>query len=364
MKTLNRIPLLIAPFVLFACSEAKFSGNPSSKATQDKTTEETQTNPPGTNPEDPTNPSTNPEDPGTDPTDPTDPTKPAKPTDKPETPTTPCKPTQQSIGAELAFLIDNSNSNAATDCPSPKKIGRVNGVDLYECEGMTNREKAVLAAHDWLSAIAKNEPQNAKAKSDLAIASFPTSSDYVNGHALRSEWLEASADTRQDLASAMLFARKPSGLTPYGAAMTGGSELFAKAASNGRAKVAVLVTDGEPTDQDPSGVIAKAQALKQAGVTIVTVFVTNSEKRESREAKHTAMLKKIDQNHVASGDGHWFDAEFPTFDAYMNALLGAQGKKSVIESISAKIVEVENSAALKDAFVSIIKTQAIGCEAQ
>ncbi len=363
MMFFKRLPLFVAPFVLFACSEAKFTGTPSAKATQDQPSD-TSTDP-GTNPEnptdgttDPTNPTNNPTDP-TNPSNPTDPTNPTTPT-TPETPTTPCSPTEQSIGAELAFLIDNSNSNAATDCPSPTKVARVGGVDLYECQGETNREKAVLAAYDLLSAVAKNEPGNAKAKSDLSIASFPTSNDYVNGHQVQAGgWLDSSSAARADVASAMLFARKPSGLTPYGAALEGGSELFAQAASDGRAKVAVLVTDGEPTDQDPSGVLAKAEALKQAGVTIITVFVTNSEARASREAKHTEMLRKI----VESTNGDWFDrSEFPKFADYMTALLGSQTKKSLIAKISAKVVEVDNSAALKDAFLSIIKTQVIACE--
>ncbi len=357
MMFFKRLPLFVAPFVLFACSEAKFTGTPSAKATQDQPSD-TSTNP-GTNPENPTGGPTDPTNPTSNPTDPANPSNPTNPTTQ-ATPTTPCSPTQQSIGAELAFLVDNSNSNAATDCPAPTKIGRVGGVDLYECKGETNREKAVLAAYDLLSAVARNEPGNAKAKSDLAIASFPTSSDYVNGHQIQAGgWLDASTAARADVASAMLFARKPSGLTPYGAALEGGSALFAQAASDGRAKVAVLVTDGEPTDQDPGGVVAKAEALKQAGVTIITVFVTNSEARASREAKHTEMLRKI----VESTNGGWYDhGEFPSFADYMTALLGSQSKKSLIAQISAQIVEVDNSAALKDAFLSIIKTQVIACE--
>ncbi len=362
MTMFKRLPLFVVPFVLFACSEAKFTGTPSAKATQEKqgdSSNPSDPNNPTNNPTDPTNPSNNPSDPSN-PSNPSDPSNPSNPSDpsSPETPTTPCTPSQQSIGAEIAFLIDNSNSNAATDCPSAKKYSTVNGVDLYECQGETNREKAVLAAYELLSNVAKNEPGNAKAASNLSIASFPTASDYVDGHEVHGGWL-GSSSAKEAVANAMLFARKPLGLTPYGAALTGGTELFAQAASDGRAKVAVLVTDGEPTDQDPSGVIAKAEALKQAGVTIITVFVTNSEARQSRETKHTEMMKKI----VASTNGNWYSAaEFPKFSDYMTALLGAQGKKSLVEKISAKVVEVENSAALKDAFLSIIKTEAIACE--
>lgn len=354
MTMLKHLPLFVAPFILFACSEAKFTGTPSSHARNE------QTNPadPEANPENPANPT---DTPATNPANPADPGTPSTPTTPttPEVPKTPCSPTEQSIGAEIAFLIDNSNSNAATDCPSSVKVGRFNGVDLYKCQAETNREKAVLAAYDLLSAVAKNEPQNAKARSDLSIASFPTSDDYVSGYQVQAGgWLDSSSETRVEVAKAMLFARTPSGLTPYGAALSGASDLFALAPSDGRAKVAVLVTDGEPTDQDPSGVVAKAEALKQAGVTIVTVFITNSEARVSRETKHTAMLKKI----VDSTGGKWFDTEFPTFEAYMTALLGGQNKKSLLEKISAKTVEVDNAAALKDAFLSIIKTQAIACE--
>src|SRR5690606_14360241 len=49
-----------------------------------------------------------------------------------------CDDTEKSIGGHLAFLIDNSNSNAATDCPEKTRIGTHAGTDIYECGAQTN----------------------------------------------------------------------------------------------------------------------------------------------------------------------------------------------------------------------------------
>ena len=220
----------------------------------------------------------------------------------------------------------------------------------------------MLFRSDLLSAVAANEPNNAKARSDLSIASFPTAADFVNGFEIQTkDWLSIADESRDQLSAAMQFARKPTGLTPYGAAMTAGNELFSKAASDGRAKVAVLVTDGEPTDQNPNGVVAKAQALSQAGVQVITVFIAGDQARQSREATHTAMLKKIDTSSVENGNGHWYDSAYADFSSYMQALLGSSTQKSLVSTISNQVVEVQDSAALKAAFLKIIKTQAISC---
>lgn len=278
-------------------------------------------------------------------------------------PPPPCEDDQISIGAQIAFLIDNSSSNSATDCKNPTKTGTLHGTDTFACGSETNREKAVLAAYDLLTAVATKEPANALAKSSLAIASFPTKTDYMGGYAKHTSWIEANADGRSGLATALGFARTPHGQTPYGGALSAGQELFSSAASDERAKVAVLVTDGEPTDRKPHDVIAKAQALKAAGVEVITVYYSATETREKREAKHTAMLKKFDDHMTANGQGHWFDdTRFANFDAYIGTLLGNTTEPGVIKAISSQVVEVQDSEGLKKAFLDIIKTKAIQCQ--
>ncbi len=314
-------------------------------------------------PSDPSNPST-PSDPST-PANPSTPSTPSTPTtpSNPIDPVPPCEDTETSIGAHLTFMIDNSNSNAATDCPSPTKVGRFQNADLYECGGETNREKAVLAAFDLLNAVAAKEPGNAMAISSLALTSFPTRANYVDGFAKETNgMIEVSAQSRGQIASAMAFARKPFGLTPYGAALEGAQAQFAGLADDGKAKVAVLVTDGEPTDQDPAGVAATAQALRAQGIDVITVFYTGAESREARQSKHIAMLKQIDDASRSSGHGTWYSNALGSFDNYIKTLLGGVGQKSLAQQISSGIVEIKDSSSLEQAFLAIIKTKAIQCQ--
>jgi hypothetical protein len=260
-------------------------------------------------------------------------------------------------------VIDNSNSNAATDCPASKKTGTFNGVDVYECGGETNREKAVMSAYDLLTNIATKEPGNKLAVSRIAIASFPTVENYVDGWAVRSNFVNASSGNRAAVKSAMAFARKPWGLTPYGSAMSAATQIFGAAASDKRAKVAVLVTDGEPTDRDPPRVAKLAADLRASGVQVITVFVTSGEVRAARISKHTQMMQGIDDASVQQGAGHWYKTtQYASFSAYMAALVGGGSEPGLVARVSNKVVEVQDSTALRAAFLKIIKTQAIGCE--
>lgn len=283
----------------------------------------------------------------------------------PETPIAPvCSDTERKIGAEIAFLIDNSNSNAATDCPDDKYLGESEGVSVYECQSETNREKAVLAAYDVLRDVATSENGNVLANSRIAIGSFPTAQDTAFGWKNQTQgFVDVLSASRDSIASAMIFARKPAGMTPYGSAMGGAKDVFNASANDKRAKIAVLVTDGEPTDGAPDSVTAKAAELTAKGVEVITVFVTSGEARQSRETKHIAMLKKIDDKRLAQTNNktHWYDAKYASFDAYVQSLLGGSAQQGVIRTISGKIIEVSDSAGLTNAFMHIIKTEAVKC---
>jgi hypothetical protein len=283
-----------------------------------------------------------------------------------ETPTTEdpevCPDTHVPVGAHLAFLIDNSNSNAATDCENPKQVDTFKNTGVYECSGETNREKAVKSAYDLMKAIA-DKAGNADAVSEVSIVSFPTRKDYQNGWQPDSDgWIEASGDNKTKVADAMLFSRTPFGLTPYGAAFTAGEELFA-GINDAKAKVAVLVTDGEPTDKDPEAVAAKAKALRDSGVEVITVFVNSGETRTERKSKHTAMMTDINKGSNKAGEGNWFSDAYADLATYMESLLGGGDKKSLAERVAdGQVVEVANSQGLTDVFNKIVKTKAIKCE--
>jgi hypothetical protein len=290
-----------------------------------------------------------------------------------------CKKEQKTIGADIAFIIDNSNSNAVTDCPEAKEAGIHNGVAVYECMAQTNRELAVKAAFDLLSDIAAKESTNAMAQSKLSIASFPSKENYVTGWTDQSKgWIETNDANKDKLTSVMSFSRKPSGMTPYFAAMTGAERAFAQTSADGRAKVAVLVTDGEPSDTSPAAVEAKAATLRSQGVKVITIYVTGSESRGTRIKNHTDMMRSINESRVKQTGKNWFAATYANFTEYMTALVGNGTKPGLVTKISSQtdeackdsdagicareVYEVQKSEALKEAFIQVIKTQAIGCE--
>jgi hypothetical protein len=269
----------------------------------------------------------------------------------------PCQDQTRSIGAQIAFLIDNSQSNEATDCPFPVKTGAKSssGQPLYRCELSTNREKAVLASFDLLKKIAENEPDNAEAVSSVAVTSFPATE--LDGFKVQSGWLSAHSDERAGLANLLRFTREPMGQTPYGEAMASAQSVFGSAAGDARGKMAILVTDGLPTDRNPSAVQTKADELRKSGVKVVTVYVTGPAQRSERNADHRNLLSKFESIYQSSNQ-HWYDVgSYTSFEPYVTAILGlAQGISQN------EVVEVQDSAALEKALLSIISQKAIRCE--
>lgn len=268
-----------------------------------------------------------------------------------------CQDQTRSIGAQIAFLIDNSQSNEATDCPFPVATGskNSNGGKLYRCELATNREKAVLAAFDFLQELAAKESDNTSAVSSVAVASFPATE--FDGYKLQSEWRSAVLDQRSAVAQVMRFTREPAGQTPYGEALAGAQAVFSRAAADNRGKMAILITDGLPTDRNPSAVQAKADALRQSGVKVVTVYVTGSAQRQQRLADHRSLLNKFETIYQTSNQ-HWYEpGSYASFDQYVTAILGlAQGISQN------EVVEVADASALSKTLRSIISQQAIRCE--
>ena len=270
---------------------------------------------------------------------------------------TPCADQTRSIGAKIAFLIDNSQSNELTDCPFPVKTGGRNssGQPLYRCELETNREKAVLASFDFLQKIAEQEPNNSAAVSNVAITSFPTSE--LGGFMVQSTWRPTKSGERSALSTLLRFARQPEGQTPYGEAMAGAQNVFNGLAGDGRANMAILVTDGLPTDRNPSAVQAKADQLRQSGVRVVTVYVTGKVQRSQRYTEHRKLLSRFESLYQESNQ-HWYDTNaYGSFDTYMQSIFGLAAGMSNNE-----VVEVQDSAGLEKTLLSIISQEAIRCE--
>jgi hypothetical protein len=291
-----------------------------------------------------------------------------------------CADGKKSIGAHVAFIVDNSNSNSATDCPNPKQIGTFNGANTYQCQGETNREKAVMSSFDILGSVAAREPGNAEATSTVSVASFPTQQSYTDGWKIQTNgWLNAAgAADRQSLAQSMAFSRTPFGLTPYGSGLSAATELFSGVTSDAKAKILVFVTDGEPTDRDPLGVVNQAATIKSADVEIITVFITGSDTRAQRKANHAAMLRRFNDASISDGNGPWYTNNISSFDEYIELINGTTQVSDLVSQMSTKsdlncveqggqkcdrlIVEVSDSGSLRSVLETIIKTRAIKCE--
>lgn len=314
------------------------------------------TNPPGGNPSVVTPPESNPSGPG-------------GPT---------CQPGQVKIGTQLAFLIDNSNSNASTDCPGATKTGSFGGIDTYECGSETSREKAVLAVFDLLKEFSAGSPADSLSTSVVGVASFPTVDDYVSGYKMQSAFLTVKGENRSQIENALKFSRKPFGLTPYLAAFASAEDLMKSASNDKRSKVVILVTDGEPTDRSPKSVSEKADRLRANGIKVVSVYYNGGMSRAARNATHLSMMTRFEEAYLSRPEGHWYDpSQFGSFNSYASYLLGDANNPSLLMRVSSKedpscqdasgslcarkTYEVGNAEGLRKAFLDIVTTQAIGC---
>lgn len=294
-----------------------------------------------------------------------------------------CTPTEKRTGTKMVIVVDNSNSNAETDCPGAIKTGEFNGSSLYKCTLETNREKAALAVYDLLKGVAESDAANPLAKSQLAVTSFPTQADYVSGSKIEKSFMDTTQDKRSEFQTSLQFTRSPYGMTPYGSAMASLEQVFKSTPDDQRSKVALFVTDGEATDRNPGLAAAQAEALMAGGIEIFTVYYPAKDSRLARAEKHRVMMKGIDDQYFATSGQHWYDEnKFSDFTAYIDSIVGrATGggdpEPSTLLKISSKVdracadgvtlcdrksYEVVDAQGLTQALQQIVKREVIGCE--
>jgi len=293
-----------------------------------------------------------------------------------------CAANQKSIGSNILFMIDNSSSLSATDCPSPVRgnqiqDGNAGSIDSWQCNGATNREQAVLAAYDLLAGVSTRD-SSPSAVSNVSVIGFPAPGNVTQNVLFATNGGVSSlqpATNRASLQSALQFTRQPAGATVFGAPLANAASYFQQPASDARSRIAVLITDGEPSDRDPADTIMRAQQLRQRGVDVVTIYVTNSQSRAAREQAHQAMLQSWDQR---SAPGRYYNAQrYQSFDAYLADILGRNGKVSLTDAVTSQVVatcvdspgapcqrwrtEVQDSAGLANIVNQVIRTKAIKC---
>ena len=143
-----------------------------------------------------------------------------------------CQENQNVVGVDLAFIIDNSGSNRHTDCPSPQRVGNHStGNPIYQCNGATNREKAVVDGYNALTAIADGQ---ASSDSEMAIVSFPSMNDIFGGADTQTQnWVRVSDNDANGITQAMQFSRRPIGMTPYGPGLSQAARMFDQVEQSG-----------------------------------------------------------------------------------------------------------------------------------
>jgi len=261
-----------------------------------------------------------------------------------------CPEGTERVGANVAFILDNSGSHGKTDCVGSKKTSKADGTVAYSCSEETNREKAVKYAVDILAKVGES---GGKASSFISMASFPNSA--ISGYQIgKSGWTEAASSA---LSEDLLVTRKPYGMTPYGEGLEATERLFDLTPDLEKAKIAIFVTDGLPTDKDPIFAMEKAQALKANGVRVISVLVSPNDNDELI-SNHKSFINKI-----GGEDNPWYSIDYTSSDDYFDYLLGnGDNLKGVLDNMSDQVIYVKEAKQLKDTFESIISEQAISCE--
>lgn len=279
-----------------------------------------------------------------------------------------CQDGQTPVGAHLALIIDNSGSNAETDCTGKSYIGKTTtgtfaGTSMYQCSGETDREVAVKRAVEDLKAFADVAGATAVAQSRLAVAAFPSPQAMNSGSTLLANWQDVAPKTQWTGGASLTALRKPLGFTPYGAAVVQAKELMRQVPQDGRARAVILITDGEPTDQDPDAIAAQALELKNSGIKLYTILITSGQERASRLSAHRSTMQSLEDWSLSVNGKDWFGASYGSFNTYFAHLMGdGQNQKSLLEKLSERTVEIDQSTSLNDTLRTLISTQVVKCQ--
>ncbi len=268
------------------------------------------------------------------------------------------------IGVQLAFIVDNSGSNTNTDCPARSMQGIFGGADVFAaCGGPTARETAILDTYDMLAKVGGQGPKDPLAQSQIAIASFPTRTDERAGWQSHVNWQPLSAANRPGITNTIRFTRSPVGYTPYAAALTAANTVFAGAAKDNREKVAVLISDGQATDSNPSLVESQAEALKASGVKVYVVIYGGS--LAEMADSHVKQMTRL-QDQAKASNTNWYAANYANFDDYLKSLVGNKGEGGLAAKVAGtgNLIELKSANSLSTTIRNLIATQAIKCSAR
>lgn len=252
-------------------------------------------------------------------------------------------------GAHIVFLLDNSGSMQKTDCQ--RGWGNT-------CGAQTNRETAVLESYNALSSIVTKYPSQASALSTVSIGQFTPGRSYGAPNIVA---METRGDSLAQLQNQLMFLRQPTGDTPYldgtRLAKTLLDQINSTFVSDGKPRVVIMVTDGEPTDRNPAAVLADAQTIRASGAQWFTVMVNNGQTRDQRASVHRNMLMNDYERGRGrqQSNGHWYTSNYPNFDAYFADIM------SLPTNMSNQIIEVSSANDLQKVILEKIIATKIEC---
>lgn len=213
-------------------------------------------------------------------------------------------------GVEVAFLIDSSSSMGDNDCP-----GALGSVEAgFVCRGRTHREKMVLSTVASMNTLYAEHRGRGGAPSLVSVARFTPSSLFSNDYLVALDTARSSRLNLPLMTGALGFTRAPVGRTPYLNAARAAADILGKHQRYGKRKrIAIMITDGEPTDTDPRAVSRQVDQLREAGITWYTVKVnTGSGGVTERRKEHwytlfTRNMRSFSKHPRYNSDEEYFE---------------------------------------------------------
>lgn len=257
-------------------------------------------------------------------------------------------------GAHILLLVDNSTSMQQTDCPSLRD---------GQCGGKTAREQTVMDIVQSLQNIENSSKDKDISRSSIAIAQFTVdqagdAAQYARDLMLNPTW--ATQVNNNALQRQIQRFKQPYGDTPYRNAVQLAQQLRDRvksslAANDTKPVIAVMITDGEPTDRNPAKVRDLASAFKASGVKWYSVMVNPATDRQQRLAVHHDIMLGYQRSHGPSYGGNWFDTNYSAFEAYWTDLIALPGQ------VADKEIQVPSAALMSPAIMNEVISKEIVC---
>ncbi len=162
--------------------------------------------------------------------------------------------------------------------------------------------------------------------------------------------LKADAAYEESLWNLLSFTHSPQGSTPYKTALEGAAQLLGHSSSaDPRQKVVLLITDGLPSDNKPSEVLAARNQLGSDTIVVILSIYSPGKNIEQQNAAAKSSLKEAwDDPAIMWGRQESGNDGFAGFDDYWAKLLGLPNE------ISDQQFDIDGSENLESAIKDIL----------